>query len=102
MDGGSLKSGAMRGEEDAEMKGGRFEVSENQMIVIRLDGSKGRLYDLRIHPGGVKGAIDLRVAGTFMDGIYKLDGDTLTMCFPKEGQARPSRLNNRRKRFSSR
>ena len=85
---------SLGGKENPELKGrARFEFAGNQMWMIKQDGTRGREIQLRMHPGGVKGAIDIGLSGfDWEQGIYKLEGDTLSICCSREMKPRPTTI----------
>ncbi len=86
-----LQKVVARGKGEPAPKGPvKFELTPNQMIAIKPDGSRGREVEIRMHGGGVKGAIDLRFERhEWEEGIYKLEGDTLTLCIAGKRSPRP-------------
>ena len=77
------------GQEDARSKGKVFRLAEGKFIRV---GSREQL-DYKLDTKSDPWRIDLATGKEEIAGIFKLDGDTLTICFPKGGKAeRPTKF----------
>jgi uncharacterized protein (TIGR03067 family) len=84
------------GEGDKERKVTRMTFRGNRIVFAfagRTDSEQARF---RIHPSGKPKRIDIEVrifdARLWMEGIYVLDRDALTLCFDRRGKKRPTKF----------
>jgi uncharacterized protein (TIGR03067 family) len=78
----------------------KFEFADDGTVVVRMGTDKPQSPTYKVTPKAVPPEIDLTPAAGVKRppslGIYKLDGDTLTICFDQEpGAARPKSFESR-------
>jgi uncharacterized protein (TIGR03067 family) len=60
------------------------------------EGDYSLLWTMTFPPSSWPPHVDVRVAGSgkVLRGIFKLEGDALTICYAEEGKARPTEFHN--------
>ncbi|MSR54002.1 MAG: TIGR03067 domain-containing protein [Gemmataceae bacterium] len=77
------------GKENEKRKGSHFTFKDGE-VSVQEEGGKGIAY--KVDPKANPATLDLTAAGGIL-GVYKIDGDTLTICFPKgEKGERPKKF----------
>ena len=69
-----------------------FEFREQTLIVRGLLGPKAETTPFSTDGTKRPGHIDFTLNKTAIKGLYQLDGDQLTVCFPRKGGDRPAAL----------
>jgi uncharacterized protein (TIGR03067 family) len=68
-----------------EKRGGMHFTFDGKTVAVREEGDKAIEYTL--DPKAKPAHIDLSAGKEAIPGIYKIEGDTLTICFSKGGKA---------------
>jgi uncharacterized protein (TIGR03067 family) len=90
--------------QQAQRDGKDAPAEEREKMLIKIEGKKlvidepetarEQIAEITLDPSKSPSAIDLKIPrlnkGEVLQGIYKLDGDVLSLCWTRSGGARPS------------